>query len=205
MNKNAWLIVIVVIVVLLLGWSWLARSEQPTPEPVTVADPMTLPGMRATEAPWPLDIADLKGRLAADGIPTLSEEGDLLHTHQHLDIFIAGQAVPVPANIGIGPGFIAPIHTHDERGVIHVESPFAAAFTLGQFFDIWGVRLTAECVGGYCATSTSTLRVYVNGSLHEGDPRLIELAPRQQIAVVYGTPEEGPSEIPATYGFSPNE
>lgn len=205
MNKNAWIIGIIVVVALLLGWSWWARNAEPAPEPITVADPMTIPGMRTTEAPWPVEPAGLRERLAADGLPPLEEEGSLLHTHQHLDIFLRGQAVPVPASIGIGPTFISPIHTHDERGVIHVESPFTAPFTLGQFFDIWGVRLTSACIGGHCADATSTLQAYVNGTRHEGDPRLIELAPRQQIAIVFGTEEEAPAEIPATYGFNPNE
>ena len=74
-------------------------------------------------------------------------------------------------------------------------------FTLGQFFDIWGVRLTASCIGGYCTDATHMLSVYVNGTLYNGDPRQLALAAHQEIAVVYGTKAETPKTIPASYEF----
>jgi hypothetical protein len=63
------------------------------------------------------------------------------HIHQHLDIYVDGRKVPVPALIGIDPaaGF-APLHVHDTSGVIHVESPTVRSYTLGEFFAVWGVR-----------------------------------------------------------------
>jgi hypothetical protein len=45
--------------------------------------------------------------------------------------------------------------------------------TLGQFFDIWQVRLTRDCLGAYCSGGGRTLRVYVNGELQSGDPRSV--------------------------------
>jgi hypothetical protein len=131
----------------------------------------------------------------------------VLHIHQHLDIFVHGEPVVVPASIGIDPAmrWLSAIHTHDTRGVIHVESPIMADFTLGQFFDTWGVRFTHDCLGGYCADASSTLAVYVNGAKYEGDPRRLTLAAHQEIAVVYGTEAEGPAEIPATFEFEPGE
>ena len=33
---------------------------------------------------------------------------------------------------------MAPLHTHDTDGTIHVESNANRAYTLGQFLDIWG-------------------------------------------------------------------
>jgi hypothetical protein len=33
---------------------------------------------------------------------------------------------------------MAPLHTHDTSGTIHVESNAIRAYTLGQFLDIWG-------------------------------------------------------------------
>ena len=207
MSKNAWIIGIVVVVALLLCWSWWARNAGPAPSPVTHADPSTLPGIATTTAPWPVETANLKDRLNAFGMDPQTMEGQVQHTHQHVDILIGGQPVVVPPNIGIHPSgaWLSAIHTHDTRGIIHVESPYVAAFTLGQFFDTWGVLFTSECIGGYCANASSTLKVYVNGALHEGDPRTIELGARQQIAVIYGTEEEMPAEIPATYGFRADE
>jgi hypothetical protein len=65
------------------------------------------------------------------------------HIHAHLDIFINGEAYPVPSNIGIIPNqCIYWLHTHDDTGVIHIESPEDRTFTLGEFFDIWGEKLS---------------------------------------------------------------
>jgi hypothetical protein len=44
----------------------------------------------------------------------------------------------------------SPIHTHDTSGIVHIESPTVRPFTLGQFFDVWGVRFTSDCIGGDC-------------------------------------------------------
>jgi hypothetical protein len=128
-------------------------------------------------------------------------EGSVMHIHQHLDIFVHGKAVAIPAGIGIDEsvGF-SPIHVHDATGIIHVESPTIEKFTLGQFFDVWGVKFTASCIGGYCADSTKSLKVYVNGTLYQEDPRLLALAQHQEIAITYGTAQESP-QIPTTYSF----
>jgi hypothetical protein len=135
--------------------------------------PSALPGLQTGPAPWSADTADLAARLRAIGLPPLSPaEGTALHIHQHLDLYVDGGKVPVPAGIGIDPavGF-APLHTHDASGVIHVESPTVRSYTLGQFFAVWGVRLTPSCLGGYCAAGGGKrLRVYVNGTAYEGDP-----------------------------------
>ena len=165
----------------------------------TIADPSSLPGLQTGDAPWKAELANLAARLKLIGLPALSAEGSVLHIHQHLDIFINGQPVAIPALIGINQaaGFISPIHVHDTSGIIHVESPIQQTFTLGQFFDIWGVRLTNDCVGGYCASATSTLKVYANGTLYGGDPRMLPLTEHEEIVVVYGAM---PATLP-TYTF----
>jgi hypothetical protein len=57
-----------------------------------------------------------------------------VHLYQHLDLYVDGRQVSVPAGIGIDPavGF-APLHTHDASRVIHLESPTVRTYTLGQF------------------------------------------------------------------------
>jgi hypothetical protein len=62
---------------------------------------------------------------------------------------VNGQKVAVPEGIGIDPqaGIITLLHTHQPDGVIHVESPVERRFTLGQFFRVWGVRLSDTCIG----------------------------------------------------------
>ena len=92
---------------------------------------------------------------------------------------------------------ISPLHTHDASGVVHIENSVPADFTLGQFFTEWGVRLTSECIGGYCQPAVPW-RVVVNGQDWPGDPNTVVLHARDEIAFVIGTP---PSEVPATYAF----
>jgi hypothetical protein len=59
------------------------------------------------------------------------------HIHTHLDILINGKSYTIPPQIGIIPGkCFYWLHTHDESGVVHIESPVTRNFTLGQFFDI---------------------------------------------------------------------
>jgi len=161
----------------------------------------TLPGIQTGAARWPPELSHLRARLQAIGFPALGEEGTVLHIHQHLDLDIDGAKVTVPANIGIGSDFLSAIHTHDTSGVIHVESPTRRAFTLGEFFDVWGVRFTLTCLGGYCDGGGKTLRVYVDGHLATGNIRQIQLLSHEEIAVVYGFPSDNPSPIPSTYSF----
>jgi hypothetical protein len=144
------------------------------------------------------------------------------HFHAHLDVFVDGKPVAVPAGIGIniddpevqrfedpdGVAYggitrcrkpcISPLHTHDVTGVIHTESKRPEPNTLGQFFTEWGVRLGESCLGGHC--SPERVAFYVDGRPYRQDPRAIELTDRKEIAIVVGTP---PPEIPRTADFSP--
>jgi hypothetical protein len=140
------------------------------------------------------------------------------HVHSHLDVFVNGVAVRVPAGIGINvhdPGVqsspvadgttgyggikrcaqpcISPLHTHDDSGILHTESPSPVPHRLGQFFIEWGVRLTPSCVGTFCRPTS--IKIFVNGHPFAGDPRTIELTDMKEIAVVIGTP---PKAIPST-------
>ena len=175
----------------------------PSTQNSTTPTTAVLPGLQTGLLPWDTSLEQLKARLDAINLPALSEEGTALHIHQHLDISINGASVPIPAGIGINEtaGFISPIHVHDTTGIIHVESPTIQTFTLGQFFDIWGVKLSPTCIGGYCSSESTSLRMYVNGKLYQGNPRDLELAAHQEIYINYGTTQELPKIIPSTYQF----
>jgi hypothetical protein len=170
-----------------------------------ILPPAHLTGELDGPAPWPRNVAGLRARLQELDLPALAQEGTALHIHQHLDLYVDGRRVTVPANIGIeeSQGFISPLHTHDESGVIHVESPDVRTFTLGQFLAVWGVRLTPSCLGGYCATGAKKLWVFVDGQRLSGDPRVLPLAEHQEILVAYGTQTQLPRPIPARYSFMP--
>ncbi|HVL30594.1 MAG TPA: hypothetical protein VM299_00020 [Solirubrobacteraceae bacterium] len=161
-----------------------------------------LPGVLTTRPPWPANADRLEQRLQAIGLDALAEEGQALHIHQHLDVFVEGRRVRVPADIGVGPSlsYIAAVHTH-EAGVIHVESPTIQTYTLGQFFAIWGVRLDRRCIGGLCAAGGKRLRVWVNGKPVDADPTRIVLQEHQQIVLAFGTPAQDPDPVPASFDF----
>lgn len=166
--------------------------------------PASLSSISSATGPWPAETTHLKERLAAIGLPALSAEGNALHIHQHLDLVIHGKPATIPADIGVHtafPAFISPIHTHDETGIVHVESPTVGKFYLGEFFDIWGVRLTSACIGGYCADEKNSLTFYVNGERYQGDPRRIELTPHEELTIVYGAASEMPTSTPKSYAF----
>jgi hypothetical protein len=166
-----------------------------------------LPGEQTGPPPWTAGSDGLAARLKAIGLPALPAEGTVLHIHQHLDLFANGRRVPVPAGIGIDPQgqFISPLHTHDTTGVLHVESPTVKTFTLGQFFEVWGVPLGARRIGGLTVGSGRALREWVSGRPVSGDPARTTLAAHQEIVIAYGTPAQMPSHPPARYAFPPGE
>ena len=155
--------------------------------------------------PWPRNLRGLRTRLAALGLPTLAAEGTILHYHDHLDVFVDGRRVSVPAGIGIGPDetFFSPLHTHDATGVVHIESPVVRPFTLGELFGVWGVPLSARCLGGDCAAGARRVWVYVDGRLLAGNPDRLLLQPHQEILVAFGDRSQLPRPIPRSYDFPP--
>lgn len=186
-----------------------ARDDDPA-TPTSAPTAASLPGLQtgvADEGYWPAETDQLEARLKAMGLPALANEGTVLHTHQHLDVFVDGRRLTVPQNIGIAgdQSFIAPLHTHDTRGVIHVESDTVRDFTLGQFMNVWGVRLANRCVGGYCASGDKRLHAYVNGREVTGDPAAIKLEPHQQIVLSYGTDAMVQKNIPRSFPFAEGE
>ena len=164
---------------------------------------------------WPAPKDTLRQVHLAGLIP-LPQETIEYHVHDQLYVFVNGQAVTVPAGIGINtqdPGVasfptgsgetiglvapcqlacISPLHTHDASGLIHIEAPKRESFNLGQFFTEWGVRLNAACVGNYCRPATS-IHAYVNGARYSGNPAHILLTGAQKITIVIGIP---PAHIP---------
>lgn len=168
--------------------------------------------------PWPAP-PDPLARTRAAGLRPERREQLAYHVHAHLDVFVNGRPVTVPAGIGINvrdPGVhrgpsptggtsyggirlcarpcISPLHTHDTTGVLHTESATPTPNRLGQFFVEWGVRLDRSCVGGYCRPRAA-IAFFVDGHRYTGDPRSIGLANHREIAIVVGSP---PAKIPET-------
>jgi hypothetical protein len=161
-----------------------------------------LPGLLTTPGPWDANADQVAARVTALGLPP--EGNGPGHHHARLWIYVSGDPFPVPANVGINAAaaFLAPLHTHDDTGLIHVESTDASfEGTLGEFFDVWGVRLTSSCIGGNCAGGDLSLRAYVNGEPYDGSPRDIPLEDQTAIALVFGTEAQTPDPIPDSVTF----
>jgi hypothetical protein len=198
-----------------------ATSPQgPTLQPFS--RPPTTPRVAGTPL-WPAPANAMERSVEAGLVPETVEHLEF-HAHAHLDIFLDGQPVLVPAGIGINivdPNVkafteddgtfsyggivdpcatpcISPLHTHWEAGTIHTESATPTQPSLGQFFVEWGVELSATCVGEHCSPEEE-LAFYVNGAPYTGDPTAIELADQTLIVIVIGTP---PAELPLTADFS---
>ena len=76
-----------------------------------------------------------------------------LHAHPQLEIYVRGEKIEIPQNIGIGQMYagrsgygqggmaMTPIHTHDDVPIIHHEFSGVVTYddlTLKQFFAVWG-------------------------------------------------------------------
>lgn len=143
-----------------------------------------------------------------DGIQCLSTEQIAYHHHVHIAIFVDGKPYSVP----IGVGMVAPIavtqtnrgpfaqgsqkclywlHVHAQDGIVHIESPEARDFELGQFFDIWHVPLSPTGIGSYHGAVTAT----VNGQRWPENPAAIPLAEHNQIVLNVGRPVVSPPPI----------
>jgi hypothetical protein len=160
-----------------------------------------LPGVTKSKAPWKQEYKYLDERLLPLGLTTLAgHQGLVEHFHAHLDIFVNGKKVAVPALVGINiaGNYLTELHTHDARGVIHIEAQKARPFTLGQFFAEWGVYLDSKCIGAYC----NGLHWYLNGQKQTGNPAALTLKSHQEIAIVVGKP---PAKIPSRFTFEPGE
>jgi len=131
-----------------------------------------------------------------DGIHCDTSEQLLFHIHAHLAIFAEGEEKLLAAGIGIGPPLqkvgasvvsgscFSWLHTHDESGVIHIESPVDRTYTLGNFFDIWGLPLSTSQVGPEHGKVTA----YLNDTQWVGDPRKIPLDAHNVIQLDVGKP-----------------
>jgi len=173
-------IVVVVLVLALTGGSSSNSSSTTGP----AIDWSSIPNLQKGPPPWGPDWQQLPDRLQLLGLSQLSAEGTVLHVHQYLVLYVNGQRVTLPPNVGIYDNtFITELHVHlGEPNIIHVESPVQKSFDLGQLFGEWGIRLTGSCVGNYCGK----LSWWLDGKKQTGDPARLVLADHQVIEIALG-------------------
>jgi hypothetical protein len=160
------------------------------------------PAARSSQAAsWALP-ADPSAAAAKAGLPMLGEEMLAVHYHAHVDVIVRGQTVTMPALIGIDNANhrISALHTHDNTGIVHIESGQDIPFTLGQLFTEWGQPLNTSQVGPVVAGSGEQLRVYRNGMRFNGDPTALKFTAHDEIVVWLGPANQQP-QIPTSYNF----
>ena len=139
-----------------------------------------------------------------DGISCQSSEQLVYHIHAHLAVYTSGTPRAIPAGIGIVPPVLSTptaagpivyggtcfywLHSHTQDGIIHIESPTARVYTLGNYFDIWNQPLSATQVG----PARGAVTAYVDGKPFTGDPRSIPLMDHTRVQLDVGSPSPGP-------------
>jgi hypothetical protein len=134
-----------------------------------------------------------------DGIQCAPVEQLAYHIHAHLQVYVNGQPRSLPGAIGllgpvlqqtpVGRWYTASkcyywLHTHTSDGIIHIESPTARIYTLGDFFDEWGQPLSPRQV----AEARGTVTAFINGKAWTKNPRAIPLRPHGVIQLDVGSP-----------------
>lgn len=148
----------------------------------------------------PLASASTTGTGTVDGIRCAPLEQLAYHIHAHLAVYVDGSLRALPAGIGIpgallddtpyGPFAVSGqcfywLHTHASDGVIHIESPTATIYSLGEFFDEWHQPLGPDQV----ATARGPVTAIVNGKIWSKNPRSIPLVPHLDIQLDVGSPK----------------
>lgn len=88
-----------------------------------------------------------------------------VHWHPQLQISIRGEAVEIPASIGLIGGH-NPMHTHEPDGVVHLEYEGVVRnddTRLGRFFDIWGREFNENQIFENVNNDTERVHMFVNG------------------------------------------
>ncbi len=166
----------------------------PAPAPVTTIPPLsttptqlTFGGTVGAPGTW----QDGNTPSGGDGTRPINgvncSDSEAYHIHAHLSIVREGQALAVPANIGITAKCTYEMHTHDKTGQIHLEAPAAKRFTLGNFFAVWGQPLSRDNIAGITG---APVVVFVtdgaNTTEYTGDLAELELTSHRLVTIQIG-------------------
>lgn len=176
-----------------------SASGSPRASVASAATPPTPTSAAAGEASQtaPSPTPGATGAPAISSISCDVDEQVTYHVHAHLNIRFEGELQPVPTDVGVLETCLYWLHTHASQGVVHVEAPTEAAYTLGQFFDVWGQALSGTQVLGRTVGAGETLSVFVDREPYTGDPRSIVLGDLKAIELQIGTEPFDP--LPYTF------
>ena len=150
-------------------------------------------GLQDSPGPWPPEYSKLQERVKAMGLPDPSDV--VYHIHSNVEVYVDGKKQTVPAQIGIDQThqLLASLHTHDTSGTIHMEAVQPYPFKLGQFFNVWGVKLTQTQLGDYVVGHGLVLQVWVNGKQVKSFVNYV-MKPHDRIVVGFGKPGSFPTK-----------
>lgn len=110
------------------------------------------------------------------------------HAHVVIDYVENGQPAELPAGIGLdngiwptrnlegeGPEDMAPVHTHNTDNILHIEAIEDKTYTIGDFFEIWGVDPNDYDVCIQMLLTCSPVEDVGKATLHDSDRYRIEL------------------------------
>jgi hypothetical protein len=143
-------------------------------------------------------------RASASAVPCDGLEHTQVHYHAAIQILNQGQAVTIPTAVGRTSHCYYWLHMHTgEPGIIHVESPSAREFTLGDFFRVWAAwsggpeRLDSRHVSSLTLSEAEKLVVFIapDGGAPRafaGDPASIVLKEREVVTLEISPPAVSP-------------
>jgi hypothetical protein len=175
-----------------IGFVVFSGGKEKTPEEAQK-------NLQQGNGPWPPLVEGLKERENALGLPAISET--IYHVHAQIKIFINGKPMKVPVNIGIDPNqdFLSSLHTHDEKGIIHMEAVEPFPFTVGQFMAVWGVTFSPTQIGGYKVGNGLVLETYLNGKKVPNGPQL-KIQQSDRVVIGFGKPGSFPKDFKLDQG-----
>ena len=178
---------LLVLALAIIGFVALSGGDKKTPEEAQK-------GLQQTPGPWEPLTEGLEERESALDLPAPSDT--IYHVHAQLKIFVNGKPMPVPNNIGIDAekGFLSSLHTHDEKGIMHMEAVEPYPFTLGQFMTVWGVTFTPTQLGAFRAGNGLVLETYLNGKKVPNGPAL-QMKQSDRVVIGFGKPGSFPKDF----------
>jgi len=124
----------------------------------------------------------------ANGNPDIVSRSGI-HWHPQLTIYVKGQQVTIPQNLGIGPQYagtrgydpqmqMAAMHTHEDLPLIHLEFMSGPVYkqdvTLGQFFKIWGKDMRSFGTNMRMTVNGKPNTDYENYVMRDGDQIVLQ-------------------------------
>lgn len=107
------------------------------------------------------------------------------HYHAIVKIYVHGEEVPVPADVGLNDGgcTMRQLHTHDASGKVHLEfTRQGVEAPLEAFFDVWGKHMDATGFDDHRVNETTEFLMFLNTYSYDSQGQLVvDPSTREQV------------------------